>query len=195
MSTESSLSSFLECDTIYTDFIFPPLAHTKEPMQSTLEPLSQCVRFAYDTGNNVYALAGPMYYLMRSLGSGKNVRVLMGEVDICLRLAGSHFGCDSSFKTPSYNLFLRFFFTPLYNVLHKFEGSDLTQDSSLSSDQVQTMNNKEILMAAIELKRYNFILAILGAQISCEFLFRNMEAALQYSDMYFEFFIVSQTHG
>lgn len=162
-------------------------------MQSTLEPLSQCIRFAYDTGNVEYAHAGPMFYLMRSFGSGKNIRVLIGEVDICVRLAGSHFGCDSSFKTPTFNLFLRFFFTPLYNVLNDFEGNDNDHDASLPSNPTRAMKNEEALNAAIEMKRFNFILIILSAETPYYFLFRNMELALKYSNMYFEFFIVSKT--
>lgn len=170
-----------------------PISLIEEPMQSTLEPLSQCIRFAYDTGNNEYAHAGPMFYLMRSFGSGKNIRVLIGEVDICLRLAGSHFGCDSSFKTPAYNLFLRFFFTPLYNVLHDFEGNDLVRDATLPSNPFHSTKNEEALKAAIELKRFNFILIILSSETPYYFLFRNMELALKYSNMYFELFIVSKS--
>jgi len=162
-------------------------------MQSTLEPLSQCVRLSFDTGNNEYAHAGPIYYLMRSFASGTNIRVLIGEVDICVRLVGSHFGNDSSFKTPSYNLFFHLFYTPLYNVLHELEGDALAQDTSIPFNQVQAMNNHDTLTAAIESKRYNFILTIFAVQIPCDFLFRNMERALKYSDMYYDFFVVSQT--
>jgi hypothetical protein len=130
---------------------------------------------------------------MRSFASGTNIRVLIGEVDICVRLVGSHFGNDSSFKTQSYNLFFQLFYTPLYNVLHELEGDALAQDTSIPFNQVQTMNNHEILTAAIESKRYNFILTIFAVQIPCDFLFRNMERALKYSDMYYDFFVVSQT--
>lgn len=140
-------------------------------MQSTLEPLSQCVRFGYDTGNIHYVHAGS----------------LIGEVDICIRLAGSHFGNDSSFKTPSYNLFLQFFFTPLYNVLHELEGEPVAQDTLL----VQPMNNQDSLKAAIDSKLFNFVLTILVAQVPCDFCSRNMERALTYSNMYHEYFIVS----
>lgn len=157
-------------------------------MQSTLEPLSQCVRFGYDTGNNHYVHAGSIYYLLRSFSSGKNIAGLINEVDIFIRLAGSHFGNDSSFKTPSYNLFLRFFFTPLYNVLHELEGEPVAQDTLL----VQPMNNQDSLKAAIDSKLFNFVLTILVAQVPCDFCSRNMERALTYSNMYHEYFIVSR---
>ena len=177
----------------HSDSSFSPIPQIAEPMQSTLEPLSQCVRLSFDTGNNEYAHAGPIYYLMRSFASGTNIRVLIGEVDICVRLVGSHFGNDSSFKTQSYNLFFQLFYTPLYNVLHELEGDALAQDTSIPFNQVQTMNNHEILTAAMELKRMSFVLIILSAQMSRDFLFRNMERALKYSDMYYDFFIVSRT--
>ena len=177
----------------HSDSSFSPIPQIAEPMQSTLEPLSQCVRLSFDTGNNEYAHAGPIYFLMRSFASGTNIRVLIGEVDICVRLVGSHFGNDSSFKTQSYYLFFQLFYTPLYNVLHELEGDALAQDTSFPFNQVQTMNNHEILTAAMELKRMSFVLIILSAQMSRDFLFRNMERALKYSDMYYDFFVVSQT--
>ena len=58
---------------------------------------------------------------MKSFGSGKHIRLLIDEVFICVRQFGNHFGNDSSFKTPIYNLFLQFFYAPLYNVLRGFE--------------------------------------------------------------------------
>ena len=134
-----------------------------------------------------------MFYLMRSFSSGTNIKVLIEEVFICVRQLGSHFGNDSSFKTQWYNLFFQLFYTPLYNVLHELEGDALAQDTSFPFNQVQTMNNHEILTAAMELKRMSFVLIILSAQMSRDFLFRNMERALKYSDMYYDFFVVSQT--
>ena len=163
-------------------------------MHSTLEPLSQCIRFAFDTGNNEYALTSSMYYLLRGLSSGKNIKVLIDEVNICVRQLGNNFGNDSSFKTPSYTLFENFFFTPLNNVLYEFEGDDLTSKSQVTSfslSQAQIVNNHGILQAAIGLERFNFILTLLSVQLPCEFLFRNMNRALEYSNMYFEYFMVS----
>lgn len=118
--------------------------------------------------------------------------MLIGEADICIRLAGSHFGNDSSFKTPSYILFIRFFFTPLYNVLHELEGESLAQDALLMLDHVQPMNNQDSLKAAIDSELFNFVLTILVAQVPCDFCHRNMERALTYSNMYHEYFIVSR---
>ena len=176
----------------HSDSSFSPIPQIAEPMQSTLEPLSQCVRLSFDTGNNEYAHGGPMFYLMRSFSSGTNIKVLIEEVFICVRQLGSHFGNDSSFKTQWYNLFFQLFYTPLYNVLHELEGDALAQDTSIPFNQVQAMNNHDTLTAAMESKRYNFILTIFAVQIPCDFLFRNMERALKYSDMYYDFFIVSQ---
>jgi hypothetical protein len=129
---------------------------------------------------------------MRSFGSGKNIRLLLDEVFICVRQVGSHFGNDSSFKTPTYNLFLQFFFLPLFNVLNELEGEALAQDTSFPFGPVQLVDNNHVLKAAIELERFNFVLVILSMEIPCDILFRNMDKALKYSDMYYDFFIVSQ---
>jgi hypothetical protein len=167
-------------------------------MQSTLEPLSVGVRLAIDTGNNDFVFPNCIYYLLRSFSSGKPIKELIDEVFVCVRFIGNHLGNDSSFKTPSFKLFLQFFFTPLYNVLHEFENiadSSDCHETLFPFDEVQLMDNRHVLTAAIELERFNFIMIILGVQVCCEFMFRSMEAALKYSNMYFEHFIVSQTEG
>ena len=134
-----------------------------------------------------------MYYLIRSFGSGKNIRVLIGEVDISLKMAGSHFGNDSSFKTPSYNIYRRFFFAPLYRILFEFEGDTLARETLFPVDLVQPINNHDTLVAAIELKRYNVVMAILIMQAPCALLSRNMDMALTYSNMYSEHIMVSKS--
>jgi hypothetical protein len=164
-----------------------------EPIQSTLEPLSRCLRFAVETGNE-FAFTNSVYYLLKCFGSGKNLKVLIDEVFICVRQFGCHLGNNSSFKTPVYNLFLQFFFTPLYNVLRGLEESnELSQDCqeiSFPFDHVQLVDNYSVLKTAINLERFNFVLMILTVQTPYEFMTRNMESALKCSSMYFEHFFV-----
>ena len=164
-------------------------------MQSSLEPLAQCVRVAVENGNNEFAFSNSVYYFLKSFGGGKHIRLLIDEVFICVRQFGNHFGNDSSFKTPIYNLFLQFFYAPLYNVLRGFEEnnefSPKCQDSSYPFDQVQLTDNYIVLKTAIELERFNFVLLLLTMQVPFEFISRNMDRALKCSHMYFEYFLVS----
>ncbi len=151
--------------------------------------MSQSVRFAVETGNNEFSFLSSVYYLLKSFGSGKNIRVLIDEVFITVRLLGNHLGNDSTFKTPSYDLFLQFFFSPLYNVFTEFEGDALAKDVPFPFDQVQLSDNYSVLNAALDLERFNFVLVILMVQTPYEFMSRNMEKALQLSNMFFEHFL------
>lgn len=158
-----------------------------------MEPLSLCLRFAVETGNE-FAFTNSVYYLLKSFGSGKNLKVLIDEVFICVRQFGCHLGNDSSYKTPSYNLFIQFFFTPLYNILRGFEESNVPspdcQGSLFPFNHVQLVDNYSVLKAAMDLERFNFVLMILTVQTPYEFMSRNMEMALKCSQMYFEHFLV-----
>ncbi len=135
-----------------------------------------------------------MYYLLKCFGSGKNLKVLIDELFICVRQLGCHLGNNSSFKTPLYNLFLQFFFTPLYNILRGFEESNEfspgCQEKSFPFDLVQLVDNYNVLETAINLERFIFVLIILTVQTPYEFMTRNMERALKCSNMYFEHFLV-----
>lgn len=131
---------------------------------------------------------------MKSFGSGKNLQVLIDEMFICVRQFGCHLGNDSSYKTPAYNLFIQFFFTPLYNILRGFEENIVPspdcKGSSFPFNHVQLVDNYSVLKAAMDLERFNFVLMILTVQTPYEFMFRNMEVALKCSQMYFEHFLV-----
>jgi hypothetical protein len=159
-------------------------------MHSTLEPLSQAFRLAVETGNIDFAFYNFAVYLLKSFGSGKNIRVLFDELFIGVRQLGNHLGNDSSFKTPSYKLFLQFFVTPFHNVLREYEGDSVAQDTSFPFDQVQLVENYSVLKTAVELNRFFFVLVILMAQTPYEFMTRNMESALKCSSMYVENFLV-----
>jgi hypothetical protein len=166
-------------------------------MQSSLEPLSQCVRVAVENGNNEFAFSNSVYYFLKSFGGGKHIRLLIDEVFICVRQFGNHLGNDSSFKTPTYKLFLQFFFAPLYNVLHGFEeNNELYPKSQVKLypfDHVQLLDNYNVLKTAMDLERFNFVLLVLTVQTPFEFISRNMDRALKCSNMYFEYFVVSSS--
>jgi len=159
-------------------------------MHSTLEPLSQGFRLAVETGNIDFAFLNCAAYLLKSFCCGKNIKVLFDELFISVRQLGNHLGNDSSFKTPSYKLFLQFFCTPFHNVLREYEGDSLAQDTSFPFDQVQLVENYSVLKTAVELNRFIFVLMILMVQTPYEFMSRNMESALKCSNMYFENFLV-----
>ena len=167
----------------------------EEPTQSCLEPLSQCVRLSLETGNHDFGHSSPVYYLMWSFSSGNNIKVVSDDLLICVRQLGSNFGNDSSFKTPSYTLFLQFFFTPLFNILRDLEGDELCltrQGTSFPFDEVQLVNNYDILKAATELERFIFIILILIMHAPFEFMSRNLDKALEFANMNYDFFLVSQ---
>ena len=163
----------------------------KEPIQSTLEPLAQGIRISFVTGNMEFALGNIAYYVARSFNSGKNIRVLTGEVEALASQHGNHFGSDGASGAPIYSPLLQFYLTPLYNVLREYEGDEGLAPQHISSfplDKVQFVQNDDIMKAATEMGQNSCIHVILTYQTTRAFMFRDMDKALKHTDRFCDLF-------
>ena len=133
------------------------------------------------------------YYVGRSFNCGKNIHVLIGEVEALARQNGNNFGSDSYGKLIHSPL-LQFFLTPIYNTLHALEGEkdNSSEEEQISPlDKVQLRNNEDILKAAIEIGPGSFFHTVMYYQTVESFLFRRMDCALESTNLYYERFLVS----
>lgn len=64
-----------------------------EPIQATLDPIAQGIRKALEMGDPVSAMYNTIYYSSRSFNSGKNVEVLLREVEALARQLGKSTFC------------------------------------------------------------------------------------------------------
>lgn len=169
------------------------IAATKEPIQSTLEPLARSIRVSFSTGNIVFALASTVYYIARSFISGKDIELLLTEVETLARQHSNHFGNDSSGKTV-YNPLLQFYLAPIYNVLSEFrKAADLPskRETHFPWDKVDLVENDQILKLAIEANQPASVHGILTYQTAKSLFCRDMESALKYTNMFSDHFMVS----
>ena len=132
----------------------------------------------------------------RSFFSGKNIRVLIGEVEALARQHGNLFcnisSSDSSDK-PVCNPLIQLHLTMAYNTLHDLEGATDTPEEEVSSplEKVIFLSNDDIIKDTIETERYGVLQAVLSYQAIKTFMLRDMDSALQYTNLYIEHFVVS----
>ena len=132
----------------------------------------------------------------RSFFSGKNIRVLIGEVEALARQHGNlfcnAFSSDSSDK-PVYSPLIQLNLTMAHNTLHDLQGATDTPEEEVSSplEKIIFSNNDDIIKATIKTKRYGALQAVLSYQAIKSFMLRDMDSALQYTNTYIEHFVVS----
>ena len=134
-----------------------------------------------------------VYYIPRSFITGQSISVLTGEVGALARQHGNHFGNDASSDTPVYSPLLQFYLTPLYNILRELKGDEdfpEEEEPLFSLDKVKFVNNDDIMKAALERDKacFHYIISIRTVEA---FACRDMESALEITNLYFEHFLVS----
>mmetsp|Transcript_11470 Transcript_11470/g.24449 ORF Transcript_11470/g.24449 Transcript_11470/m.24449 type:complete len:1640 (+) Transcript_11470:109-5028(+) len=162
----------------------------KEPIQSTLDRLAHGIRLSFATGNVEFAMVNTIYYIARSFNCAKSISLLAGEVEALARQYTGNFGND----TLEYSPLIQFYMTPLYNALLRLSGGDRkgrkTEGETLSPlDKVQLLNNDEIMEVTINTKQLGCFHTVLSYQTTTAFLFRDMEIALKFTNLYFEHFM------
>ena len=148
-----------------------------------------------ETGDVEYARYNIAYYNVRSFISGKKVNVLRREIEALARQLGNHFGNDTTSGDPVYNPILQFFLTVMYNTLRHFEGQkEATKENDENSfpwDKVKLVDNDAIMNNCLEIRNFACFRSILMIQVADAFISRDMDRALQYTDLYFKHFAVS----
>ena len=147
-------------------------------------------------------MVNTIIYIARSFNCGKNISVLTGEVETLARQHGNHFGNDASSDTPVYSPLLQFYLTPLYNTLRDLEGGHAQdfsppkeEEASFPLDKVRLVNNADILKATAKAEQAAAFHTILSYETAKAFIFRDMDNALKFTDMYLEHFWVSDCAG
>ena len=77
----------------YTDHLIPSIYSVvygvvlfwKDPIQSTVDQLLKACQIAFSTGNIEFAIPNTIYYVARSFNAGKNIDVLLAEVQALAR--------------------------------------------------------------------------------------------------------------
>lgn len=196
MSHASPIFIFHACDFI-SYFAHLSVSYCfEEPIQSTLESLAQGIRESFLACNVEFATANTIYYISRSFTSGKHIRVLTEEIEALARQHENLFGNDASSDSPARSPLLQFYLAPLYNALHDFEGdrcSHTMQAPSFPLDKVRVVDNYDLLKLALAQEQFACFHTVLSYQTAKEFIFRNMDNALECADLYREHFLVSRT--
>lgn len=153
-----------------------------------------------------FGINSTIFYVYRSFISGKGCRVLIGEVAALARQHGNNSFGDESTKPAS---ILNFYLTPLYSLLCDLEGQpekDMAEPQSQMSmlehlgerpafplDEAKFVDADELIDAAlggIGTKQLAGVIGLLAYQTARALLFRDMNNALRYTDLYFEHFVV-----
>ena len=137
-----------------------------------------------ETGDVEYARYNIAYYNVRSFISGKKVNVLRREIEALARQLGNHFGNDTTSGL-----------TAMYNTLRHFEGqkeaTEENDENSFPWDKVKLVDNDAIMKYALDTRNFAIFRSILMIQTADAFISRDMDRALQYTDLYFKHFAVS----
>lgn len=153
---------------------------------------------SFALGDVEFAIISTVYYLQRAfLDSGKNIRILIGEVEALARRHGNNFlGDSSSTGKDVYKPLLQFSITSLHNTLRDLEASSLEDDAFIAVfDKVCSLTNDEMMSVAIEKRQLSCLYLVLAYQIIKAFVLRDMDNALKYANMFVEHFMVSVFHG
>ena len=154
-----------------------------------LEPLAQGIRSSFAKGNVEFVFVNTVYYVSRSFFSGKNIQVLIGEVQALARQHGNNFGSTSSDKLVVSPL-LQYNLSPAYNTLCALEGENTStvEEASLSSSPLDmfTSNTDEIMQTTLDDNRLGAFPIILAYQALKAFMLRDMDSALKYTNIYME---------
>lgn len=95
-----------------------------------------------------------------------------------------------------YNPILQFFLTPLYNLLRYFKGdaySAKDEDDAFPWDKVKLVDTDAIMKYALGIEQFGTFHTILTYQTAKAFMSRDMDNALEFTNLYFEHFAVSVT--
>ena len=125
-----------------------------------------------------------IFYNVRSFISGKKVNVLRREIEALARQLGNNFGNDTTSGL-----------TAMYNTLRHFEGqkeaTEENDENSFPWDKVKLVDNDAIMKYALDTRNFACFRNILMIQVADAFISRDMDRALQYTDLYFKHFAVS----
>ena len=132
----------------------------------------------------MFAFYNIVYYVSRSFMSGKKVNVLRREIEALARQLGNNFGNDTTSGL-----------TAMYNTLRHFEGqkeaTEENDENSFPWDKVKLVDNDAIMKNCLEIRNFACFRSILMIQVADAFISRDMDRALQYTDLYFKHFAVS----
>jgi ATP-dependent RNA helicase DDX31/DBP7 len=120
-------------------------------------------------------------YIARSFNSGKSIRVLKEEVEALARQHGICLNDDDDAPIDSPEI-LQYYMLPVYNILR-----DL-QEVDLYACRWRHVKNYDLMNIAIEKEMFACFHALVTNQTITEFLLRNMDSALNCTNMYFEHF-------
>ena len=155
--------------------------------------MAQAIRASVAKGDVEFAFINITFYVSRSFFSGKNIRVLIGEVEALARQQGNHFGNATSSGKLVYSPLLQFYLTPAYNTLRDLQGTTDTpgKEVSFPLEKVMFSKNDDIIDAAILEKQHGPLHLVLAYQAAKSFMLRDMDNALKYTNLYMEHFEVS----
>lgn len=155
--------------------IYGTVLLSKEPLASTVDPLLKGVRLSFENGCQEYSITNTVFYLYRSWQAGKNLKVLVQELDAFARKHLQH----------NHSGILQMLLAPGYRALSSLTG---IKTSSVFS-KLPSVNTADLIEQAKSRKEMISVLIGVSTLLAEHFISRDFikasEVILQYSDLDF----------
>lgn len=168
--TALSLVKFYNADQIIPRVygsIYGMVLVSKDPIQSTLDPLLKACRLAFSNGYIEHAVVNTIVYMTRSWQAGKKINLIQHELNA---FAHQH-------KQQSHMSILQLFLAPTYKFLSALSG--VTMDASELLTQLSAACNDDIVEAAKVKNENLFVQAAISLTIVEAFYMRDFVKASQ----------------
>ena len=154
--------------------IYGTVLLSKEPLASMVDPLLKGVRLSFENGCQEYSITNTVFYLYRSFQAGKNLLLLLNELDAFARKHLQH----------NHSGILQMLLAPSYRVLSSLTG---IKPSSVFS-KLPSVNTADLIEKAKSRKEMIFVQIgvslLLAEQGYCRDFIKASEVILQYPDFF-----------